>query len=424
MAVAGLSLPAPASALRWCGNDVAQTDRLPEAVAARQIHVVYAIPSDGADRFAASAGPIVTDVAAIDAWWRAQDAGRAPRFDLFAFPGCDSTLGLLDLSFVRLAHDAAYFSPIETRLQRLITDLAAPPGSFGNGFKRYLVYYDAPVDRPDVCGFSPIVPDRGGFPSLVFLQACPSNLGQGLSMALTAGHELIHNLGAVVDAAPHRCADSAHVCDNGNDSMSASFNDASRPLSTYALDVGRDDYYGHSGPWFDVQDSPWLSHLDAPQFELSVAITGKPADKVTSDFPGIDCPTACRIPWDSGTPVSLSAATGDEVTRFVGWRGACTGAQESCALVMDAPKSVTAVFGPSTFRVAVSVAGRGRVTAPGFSCSRRCAEAFDADTRVRFRAVPAKGWRFTGWSGSCRGTRPCSVRIDAARTLRATFRRR
>src|SRR6266540_5683852 len=46
------------------------------------IHVTYAVPSDGADRFASLANAIKTDVDAIGAWWAGQDASRAPRFDL------------------------------------------------------------------------------------------------------------------------------------------------------------------------------------------------------------------------------------------------------------------------------------------------------------------------------------------------------
>src|SRR5262249_62039836 len=46
----------------WCGTDAVATDREPEAVSASQIHVVYAFPSDGTDRFSLEAGPIVADI--------------------------------------------------------------------------------------------------------------------------------------------------------------------------------------------------------------------------------------------------------------------------------------------------------------------------------------------------------------------------
>ena len=74
--------PANAATTTWCGGtqEVAQ-NRVPDLqFAATQIHVVYAIPSDGADNFAGDAALIVDDVAAMDAWWRGQDPTRTPRF--------------------------------------------------------------------------------------------------------------------------------------------------------------------------------------------------------------------------------------------------------------------------------------------------------------------------------------------------------
>ena len=51
LAATGLA-PATASAASWCGNDVQTQDRRPDAVSGAQFHVLYATPSDGADRFA------------------------------------------------------------------------------------------------------------------------------------------------------------------------------------------------------------------------------------------------------------------------------------------------------------------------------------------------------------------------------------
>jgi hypothetical protein len=59
--------PAAITPLRWCGNDVAQSDRAHDRMGGEQIHVIYAVPADGPERFAELASPIATDVAAIDA---------------------------------------------------------------------------------------------------------------------------------------------------------------------------------------------------------------------------------------------------------------------------------------------------------------------------------------------------------------------
>jgi hypothetical protein len=187
-ALAGL--PHAARAATWCGTDAAGTDREPEAVASNQIHVIYALPSDGTDRFSLDAGLIVSDIAAMDAWWRTQDPTRAPRFDLYAFPGCPPGAGQLDLARVQLPHDSAWYLELGTRLGRLSFDLSSAPSSFADPAKKYLVYSSA-VDQPRVCGISPQAPFSGGSNaySAIFLQsACPSDLGTGGYLASAATH--------------------------------------------------------------------------------------------------------------------------------------------------------------------------------------------------------------------------------------------
>src|SRR5262249_52949141 len=52
-ALAALFAPAAhaVTPVRWCGGEPSTNDR-PDVVGGNQIHVVYAVPSDGADRFA------------------------------------------------------------------------------------------------------------------------------------------------------------------------------------------------------------------------------------------------------------------------------------------------------------------------------------------------------------------------------------
>jgi hypothetical protein len=196
-------------------------------------------------------------------------------------------------------------------------------------------------------------------------------------------------------------------------------------LADYSLDPSRDDYYAHSGSWLDIQDSAWLQRLDAPDYPLVVTSTGgSAADTVVSDLPGIACPPACATTLEGGTAAHLEATASSADRRFVGWRGACTGSADSCDVVLDGEKRVEAVFGPSSYRIAVRVVGRGRVTTAGFACARRCADAFGADDTVVFRARPGAGWRFSGWTGACRGRTLCRVAVKGERSVVATFRRR
>jgi hypothetical protein len=324
----------------WCGTDEAASDRLPDAIAAQQIHVVYAIPSDGQDAFATDAPLIVADLEALDDWWQREDPTREPRFDVFAFPGCGGGLDSLDLSSVRLPHGTAYYEPIDGRSDKLRADLSA---AFANPAKKELVYYDAPVDTPFDCGQSAIAPDANAF-SFVYLEAtgCTHDLGSGGGTAGYTAHELIHNLGAVPEQAPHFCYEHS-VCDWYWDvEMQFPTGD---PIAKLVLDYGRDDYYGRSGSWFDVQDSPWLSHVGAPLEQLAVSLAGKGQGSVASGLPGIACPPTCSIGWEQGTAVVLRAtpATG---SRFLGWSGACDGTAD-CAVTVAAPSQVTATFAPA-----------------------------------------------------------------------------
>jgi hypothetical protein len=117
--------------------------------------------------------------------------------------------------------------------------------------------------------------------------------------------------------------------------------------------------------------------------------------------------------------VRAAASSG---SRFVGWTGACSGTGR-CSVTADAAKSVGATFGPATARVSVAVRGRGTVgSAPGgVRCSTRCSASFRFGASVRLAAHPAKGWRFAGWSGACKGRGACVVKVSAAKTVGARF---
>lgn len=499
-----LAAPSPT---RWCGSDESAADRLPDAVASYQLHAVYAIPSDGTDRFASLALPIARDLAAIDSWWRQQDPARAPRWDLHAFPGCDTAFGGLDISFVRLPQPSSAYADIAGGGYGTLRRDAG--GALTDQYKKYAVYYDGPVTAgAGICGVSSFGPVDSSSLSFTYVNGDPErgrcgSLGAADYMAETMVHEIIHGLGAVSDNAPHECSD-GHVCDADNDVMRPF--GTSNSLTDYALDVGRDDYYGHSSAWWDVQDSPWLSRVDAPQFALSVTLAGSGQGQVASELPGIACPPACSIAWESGSVVRLNAEATADRSRFAGWSGSCS--REVCELTVDAAKSVTATFveqrtlrvavvraggagrvssrpegldcpgaaceslfdlgagvvlsatadprsrllgwslpacasrttcsvsladdrtvtvrfGPGAYRLAASVSGKGRVTSSpaGLSCTASCAHSFPYGRSVRIRATPAKDWRFSGWSGACRGRGACVVKVTKASAVRATFRR-
>jgi hypothetical protein len=73
-----------------------------------------------------------------------------------------------------------------------------------------------------------------------------------------------------------------------------------------------------------------------------------------------------------------------------------------------------------------SVAGKGKIVSSpaGLSCPSRCVAQFAADATVTLRALPAKGYRLSGWTGACKGRAGCSVTLNADAKVRATFKRR
>ncbi len=421
------------AAVEWCGtSQPTAVDRKPDAdlSSPRQVHVTYAIPADAANQFAAYGTRLATDAEAMDVWWRREDPARTLRFDLFAFPGCAAKFGRLDIGFVRLPRaGASYLDDIGA--DRLITDL----GQLGNlADLKHLVYYDGPpVFDDNVCGTA-FVPrsatTNGGFAGIAFVwtkSLCGGDIGVGGLNAAVAVHELIHGLGSLQGfTAPNECAppDDGHVCDSATDVLFPSAN-SQTTISGQTLDAGRNDYYGHSLGGFDVQDSGWLSHL--PQQRLSVIIqaTGTRTGVVRLTSPtAFECAQSCTLDLDQGLAATLVAVP-RAGARFVRWTGACTGSGP-CSVTLDAARTVTAVFGVTTFRLTTSVGGKGKVssTPGGVSCPGRCSAAFRADSSVRLRAAASPGFRFAGWTGSCRGTGSCVVKLSGNRSVRATFRRK
>jgi hypothetical protein len=407
LAPSGLAAgPAP-----WCGTDQTPQDRVPEATAGPQVHVIYATPADGTDAAAQWAPQIVGDLTEVDAWWRGQDPARTPRFDLYPFPNCSLGLGALDLSDVRLSATSAQLRPTEGRYSRIANELHA---TFSSRYKKYLVFYDGPADG-SVCGQGSGDYSNGPSYAIVYLG---SDCGEfGVPSSAVAAHEFVHSLGALPGGAPHGCpGDPGHPCDSTLDLLYPQIT-GGVPLSSLLLDYGHDDYYGHSGSWPDLQDSAWLLHVGA-QTQLAVTVSG--SGTVESDAPGVDCPATCTSTWDTGSVVGLSATPG-KGQRLGRWSGACTG-DGNCDVTLDQAKTVNAQFVRDVYKLQVRITGKGRVAGGGISCPSRCAAVLEAGRTVRLRATPAKGWRFRRWGGPCvTASSSCAVPVNAATTARATF---
>jgi Divergent InlB B-repeat domain len=77
----------------------------------------------------------------------------------------------------------------------------------------------------------------------------------------------------------------------------------------------------------------------------------------------------------------------------------------------------------NTIVVTKTGAGKGKVTsAPnGIACGKACSHSYADGTRVTLKAKPAKGSKFSGWSGACKGKRSCTVTPNGNVTVKAKF---
>lgn len=399
-----------------------QGDRRPDVLAGPSIQVMYVRPSDAPDNFATMASKIATDVATGNAWFLREDPTRAPRWDLFPFPGCASDLGRLDIASVALPSTAASYAPLRNRWTRIRSALAGPPFGFNSPYKKYLVYYDGRVEEDDLCGQGGGNPAGQGW-AIMYVQTCDQVIGDGRMATAVAFHELLHTFGVVGAGAVHECPtpNNGHTCDLPRTTDIMYPFTAGEAIEDLFLDPGRDDYWG-AGP-VDGRESPFLVRLDEPQPQLTVGHAGT-GGRVESDLPGVYCTQTCVSSWETGTEVAL-VATPAPGSRFVGWSGACTG-RGVCFVTVDAARSVTATFAVSTQALRVAVRGKGRVTSSpaGLSCSTICSRSFRGGSTVRLVAKAAVGNRFAGWSGACRGKGACMVSLTGEKRVTATFARR
>ena len=396
----------------WCGS-TSTSDRS-AAVTGYPVRVFYAIPADGADQSATFAPQISDWIDQINSWWLREDPSRTPRFDMYA-----ASCGLqVDLQVIRLPSVSVGMTDGDQVFNLVWTQMQSQPDA---GTAKYLVFIDD-VNTQDICGVGATAEGATlGSPAMgvatVFLDAC-----NGADRASTAAHELLHAVSPAggFPNSPHTCpGDIRHFCDSSGDILYP-YAEGGIPLTSLQLDYGHDDYWAGTAPT-NLQVQPWFRHTQ-DQVHLGLTMVGNGA--VESDVPGVDCSASCGTDWDRGSAIQLSAASADGY-RFIRWTGGgCTG-DADCSLTLDAAKDVTALFAPDTYPLAVRVAGSGTVTSSpgGIACKRgTCTKPFPSYGAVSLTEKPAKGWQFTGWSGSCRGKKTrCSVAMTAASAVRAAF---
>ena len=164
----------------------------------------------------------------------------------------------------------------------------------------------------------------------------------------------------------------------------------------------------------------------AATFTLTVTEAGNGTGTVTSSPAGINCPTTCSASFASESMVTLTATAGAN-SAFAGWSGAGCSGTGTCVVMMSAAEGVTATFNATGFTLTVSEAGSGTGTVTsnpaGISCpATACSANYATGTMVTLTAAAGANSTFAGWSlAGCSGTGTCTVTMNAAQSVTATF---
>src|SRR3990167_3957748 len=120
----------------------------------------------------------------------------------------------------------------------------------------------------------------------------------------------------------------------------------------------------------------------------------------------------------AGSTVTLTAHRTKDC-KFLGWRGAASGADLTCTITMDSAKTVLAEFVQlESFALQVNVTGTGT----GNVSRSPKVETYFAGSTVTLTAHPTKGHEFLGWRGAASGPDlTCTITMDSAKTVSAEF---
>ena len=195
---------------------------MPDEISGPQVHFLYIVPSDGADRQLDTNEVMEQSVARIERWFVTQAGTQGLRIDTYN--------GAPDITFVRMPHSAAQATAVNPwPLWVIGEDLVA--AGFNNPAKVYAAFYDGPSTWACGGAKSPALPKLGA----MYLRAQPTDDPRPCSDAPGFGtgadrpgyfeigllHEIMHVIGFSPSCAPH-ASESAfpdHVHDSPTDLM-------------------------------------------------------------------------------------------------------------------------------------------------------------------------------------------------------------
>lgn len=92
---------------------------------------------------------------------------------------------------------------------------------------------------------------------------------------------------------------------------------------------------------------------------------------------------------------------------------------------MSVSQNVWPVRSTTTYNLTVTKTGNGTGTVTsspaGINCGSDCSGTYNQNALVTLTATPDAGSTFDGWSGACTGTGQCTVTMDTAKDVAATF---
>ena len=348
--VAAVAVVASTSALGASSDSAAMAQArgrtvadMPDDISGPQVHLLYVVPSDGADGRLDTNGGMEQSIARIERWLITQTRDQGMRID--------TSGGVPDITFFRLPRTDAQAAATLYGPQFVIgEDLVA--AGFNDPSKVYAVMYGGHGSSTCGAATSPALPKlaaaylQGG--TAEGAQICREirGFGPGTNRAgffeIVLLHEIMHVIGFSPPCAPHASKSEFpdHVNDSNRDLMYGP--DATHPAgwdwANAVLDVNRDDYYRANVPGCrDLSNSPYLQATHS----VSVKVSGP--GTVTSNPAGIDCPGSCTAMFARGAAL---IATPHEGAIFRSWTGACSGT----GACMATGGSVSAAFSALSHR--------------------------------------------------------------------------
>ena len=235
----------------------------PDDFAGPQIHLVYALASDGEDLNFDRYADVARSFEQIQDWLM-DDIGYRLRLDTHA--------GELDVSFLRLpfTNQEIRGAGIFDVLDFIYEGISAQIGLANE--KTYAVYYFGESAFAGLANFglgiaAMMVDPTGGARYLP--GRYPDGVGYSEEVMV---HELFHTFGAVPSCAPNEGL-GFHVTDSGEDLMFAGiYEERAEGVRSLVIDVGRDDYFQHGrADCLDIADSHYWERVGPGRAASAVA---------------------------------------------------------------------------------------------------------------------------------------------------------